>query len=775
MVAKAELEARAAQCDSVEDYVLLAGEALAEPADSEYARELLQEAESKSQFPVEFVKVAEVLGGPLEDRDSAAELYSQAEDMCFDGSEFLTVGVSLASTLGDKDKSRELINKGIGELKDPAEIIKLASVAEKVLGDDELATSLFARVEENCKSLEDYRDLAEKVKKTGDAETAGTVYAKAERYLSDVSSRVEYAAGAKEILGDTELAAKILAELESDCQFPAEFVALAQGFKTILDDDSQIDSLLQQGADFAMTGEEHLDLAKGYFELKGDREAAGSSYRSALADINDREKLLEMARSIATDLDDRDFAKEVYAKAEGKITSPGDLVKLGLSILDDLDDKEYVGEIFGRAEQKMANALDLIGLAGQYINRLEDGDRAAAVYRKGLEKTDEYAGLSSLLDAVTGKLSDSPLVGEILAKMEHKAESTVELLKLNDKVAQLMDDKEFSRRLLGAGEDRVSSLNELKAVVEAVSRDFGDDDVWNQRLAQKLQKREANQALYTEFQGREKSCKTPKQTMALASEIMDKLDDAFFARKLLAGVDEAFSSGTTLDFSLYRKLIEVVDSGIGDGDWAAQLLDKAAGKFSDFSGVKQLVDTASSLTNPENGRKLATGYLESYASALPEDVGTSDLLRLGRLRLDALGDAESVVTLVRKATESTANHLDLVSLGKLAADAGDDVLASECYEKAVVACSGAGQLMQISRRLRSYGATDDTLRNLYQKGEKAGFEGLDKLHWAEGIIDLFNDRDWARRAYDAIKDNLNNDTTRATYNASRKHRLERRL
>ncbi len=51
----------------------------------------------------------------------------------------------------------------------------------------------------------------------------------------------------------------------------------------------------------------------------------------------------------------------------------------------------------------------------------------------------------------------------------------------------------------------------------------------------------------------------------------------------------------------------------------------------------------------------------------------------------------------------------------------------------------------------------------------------DRLKWAEGIITVFADREWARQAYDDLKDSFTDERQRAAYDASRQHRLEQRL
>ena len=59
-MSKADLEAREAECSSVDDYVALASVALADLSDAEYAKHLLQQAEAQCQMPLDYLKPADV-------------------------------------------------------------------------------------------------------------------------------------------------------------------------------------------------------------------------------------------------------------------------------------------------------------------------------------------------------------------------------------------------------------------------------------------------------------------------------------------------------------------------------------------------------------------------------------------------------------------------------------------------------------------------------------------------------------------------------------------
>ena len=83
MATREELSAQASACNDAASYAALAKQAAAEPADLDYAKELLAKGESNCSFPAHYVAVAEgyVAAG---DNDKAAALYDEAANACFD-------------------------------------------------------------------------------------------------------------------------------------------------------------------------------------------------------------------------------------------------------------------------------------------------------------------------------------------------------------------------------------------------------------------------------------------------------------------------------------------------------------------------------------------------------------------------------------------------------------------------------------------------------------------------------------------------------------------
>ncbi len=773
MAQKADLEARESACSSAEEFAQLAAEALADPADNDYAKELLGKAEMQCQFPIDYVKTAEGFVA-LGDTDYAKDLYEQAEEACFEGHEFGEVGFSVAKHLGDKEKGKELLDKAADEAKEVADFLKLAQYAEQGLGDSEMAKTYFAKVEEQCKTIDDFKTLAKGIA-ADDVDSAKTLYQKAERFCDDVPATVNYAQGAMDIFDDKEWAGKILGDAETDCQFPQDFVDLAAGFKSQLGDTDKVGELLEQGADFAMSGEEHLALAKGYWDLLQDKEKAAESYQKVVDDQNDREKLLELAKTIATDVGDKEIAKKAYAKVESKTASAMDLGKLAQAVCDDLDDKEYASEIYGRAEEKLKGANDLINLSGEVLKNLDDKDRAAGLYQKALAATNDFGGCAKLLNVVQDKLPDNKdLARSIITQAESSAEATPEYLELADKSVIVLDDKDMAKAQLHIAEERVTSLDEMRKLAKAVEKHFGDDAEWKTQVAEKLEKREANQAKYSEFQDRENACTNNAQFLNLVDQVMEELEDKFYARKLLTAAEKTLESQTfNLNNSMALGLS--VDRHLQDSDWVKRIFDACAEKCQTFACMRNVGQGTASLTDKALGQSLAKSYYGDFEAKVDgaESKSTYDYSKLVTAVSEDLGDAGWAKQLLSKAAAQNGDHFALAHLAQLANSLGDSSTAESLFNQSAAACKNPSQFIQLGQRLRTYNLAGNQLKALYGQGLGQFEAARDQLQLAEGIMDVFNDKAWATEVYAQMADKFSSEEDKALYQASLSHNVER--
>ncbi len=766
MTTKSELESLEPGCANAQDYLELAARAAGSLSDSDYVRHLLTQAEMQCQFPKEYVMTAEGFSNLLGDQAYAADLLEQGEDACFEGMEYAEVGGAIASLLGDRERGTALFRQGMEESTDPLQLVVLAGLAESKLGDSDLAGSLYARLEENCQTVEAYLELARSVAGNGDPDGARALYEKAARYCDDIGQTVDFAAGALTLFEDRQWAKDILEEAEMDAQFPRQFVQLAEGFKSLLNDDSKVDELLEGGLEFAMSGDEYIDLADGYWDLKSDRETAAGLYEKGLPDVHDRDALLSLARKAATDLEHPELAKSIYAKAESRVTGPGELMKLAEAILSDTGDKELVGQVYQRAQAQTVGSHGLLSLAEQVLDNLGDHDWANRILASAIGEASDFNAISRVLDAIAGQLPGATDLAEsALDKLQGTADSALDYLAVHERSRLILDDQARETGLLLQAEESAENLAELKKVAETVAAHSGDRN-WNERLKDKLLKREANQQSYQEFQEQEKSCTVPRHFMVLAERVVEQLEDRHYATRLLDGAEQLLDSDN-FDLCQYRKLVETVDRTTREADRLRRLVRKMADRTGHFSEINQTAKLALSLQDRELGRTLAREILASASQALQDSdsAKVQDFVKFagavhGHLPGTGLGKE-----LLENGKAVAAGFLDLACLSKAYMDIGDADTAGILLGEAAKACKTPGNLRTLVGRMRSYGISEPQVRETYDRCRNHFADKSDRLAWVEGLSDLFGDQDAFHQAFGSLEDEFSNDADHAAFHA----------
>ncbi len=756
MTTKQELETREADCSSAADFAALAKEAVG--LDADYVKALLEKAEMQCQMPPDYIAAAEgAMAAGL--TDYAKDLYEQCEDACFEFMELAALGASLARTGQDAAKGREMLENAAGDASKLNEFLTISGYAKEALGDEELAASLLAKVEEKANTLDDYVNLAKTLKGEGADEAASSFYAKAARYCEDMEQTVAYARGMIDILEDKDGARKTLEDAETDCQFPKDFASLAGGFKDMFDDGDKVAELMEQAADFAMSGEENLDLAKGYWSLMGDKDKAVDAFGKALPDVNDKAQLLELAAFIAAQVSAPDLAKQFYAKAESKMSAAPERLKLAEAVIGDTGDMGYALEIYSRASESLNQPNDLMSVAAEVVDRLGDKAKSGEIYRKAFDAMSNLGQYTKLLEAVDGKLADKDFGRDILTRAGQVASGTPHFLDLSKRTMQVLADKDVARGFLDKAEEQVTTVGEMKNLVAAVKDDFADDSAWVTQVEEKLARREANQSQYAVFQDREKKATTSIKLLQLTDAVMDELDDKFYARKLLVDAQKKLDD-EGWDFSKARKLIQGVSVHLGDAQWAAKLLEDAAARVNGFSDLVTVAESASELL-PDKGasKALVGGMLAVWEKQLESatDKSAYDFSKLASVKGRLLGDRDAAAADLDKAVEQGGDHFTFAELARVAGGQGLDDRVQGLLDKAAGACSGAGQATQLAKRLLESGFGPDRVRALYTGLKSSMAGGSDKLRWVDGIVDLFGDRAWAGREYDALAQSAQGD------------------
>lgn len=573
------------------------------------------------------------------------------------------------------------------------------------------------------------------------AASAEDLYALA-REAFDAPADISYA---KEILSRPEFtgaadAKSVLDDVAGNAMFTNDFICCAFGYKALgLGGDAE--NALGQGADFAMSGEEKVSVGVAQMLVAGDAAAAAKTLSGALKEISTTEELYGLGKVVACDIKDAALAGQIYDKIKGKCGRAADFARLAKTVAADLGDKAQAAAIVNEGAAKYSSAGDMITLSGAMAEI--DPAAAGALYDKALASAKDFNALMQVLAAAEG---NATFAKAVLTKAGETASSASDLIKLADVYAGLGDSAGVADMLTKA-EESVANLDEMRKVVEAANKHLAADAARVARLADKLAKREANQAKYVEIQNEEAKCKTVKQFIALADRVMAELDDAAYAGKLLGGAEEILRA-SGFHFSRFKPLILAVDR-LGDKDWLGKLLDESVASAADFVWFREIV-----LTAARELKDAAFGKARAKA-AIDARVGQSgdnpyDWTKLAELALAALGDAALASNLLAEAAKRAQDHFALAQIGKLFADLGDESTAKAMYAKAVEACATGEACVQLASRLSNLEIAKSEIAVLMDGcGAKLAAAG-DKLRWAEGVADLLLDADWAAKAYAGI-------------------------
>ncbi|MCB1752829.1 MAG: hypothetical protein KDI74_14015 [Gammaproteobacteria bacterium] len=767
MALKETLESREANCSSAQEFAALAHDALTEPADKAYARYLLEQGEMAAQMPPDYLAVAECALG-LDEQEFAMGVYAQAEEMCFDAMEFAAVAHSLAVNTGQTERAKALLQRAADDASKPSEFLVISGYAKADLKDEAMASALLSKIDGGAKSLADYSKLVKSLIDAGDSESGRIFFKKAERYLSGIGDTLDYAEQIKQFFDDQEWAGSILEEAETSCQFPKDFALLAAGFKNILGDQDQVKRLMEQAADYAMTGEEQLDLGNGYWDLLQDRDAALAAFQKALPDLNDKAAMLNLGSKIGKEIGDAALAKQIFAKVEQKSSGTAELRKLAQTVLDAMDDRGYAADIYLRASQSMDQPNDLISLAGDLARQLGEKSKATEVYRKAFSKLSDFGQYMKLLEQVESNTADKDFCREILASAAGQASGTPDLLVVCDRIMGVLDDSAMCRPLLESAEAQVTSVGEMKNVLQSVEKHFANDEAWISLVQEKLALREANQAKYAVFQKREHGADSFIKMMQLTDDVMAELKDVHYARKLLDSAEKMMEE-QGLELNRANTLVKAIATHLKDNAWSKKLLASMAAQCKDFGSVRSVARTAIRYL-PDEGPELASGYYRDWEARLDATENTSgyDYTKLAAALLQDMADREGASRLLEAAATAGGDRFFWAHMGDLAGQLGDSENAESFFRKALNSCANALQAQQVTGRLLNISKNRDVVRELYASVRDQFNTPRQQLAWAEGILGLFKDREWAEKEFEALDNGMTSQDDRDIFELSRR-------
>jgi hypothetical protein len=537
-------------------------------------------------------------------------------------------------------------------------------------------------------------------------------------------------AGAKGVLDDTS----------GSAMFTSDFICCAFGYKA-LGDAGKAGDMLGQGADFAMSGEEKVAVGVGQMLVSGDAAAAAKTLAGALKEISTTEDLYGLAKVVTGEIKDAALAGQIFDKIKGKAGRAADFTRLAKTIAADLGDKAQAAAIINEGAAKYSSAGDMITLSGA-MGEI-DPAAAGALYDKALDSAKDFTALMQVLDAAKG---NAEFTRAVLAKAGDTASASADLIKLADVYAELGDTARVTD-MVSKAEESVANLDEMRKVVDAVNKHLAADAARVSRVAEKLAKREANQAKYVEIQNEEAKCKTAKQFIALADRVVADLDDKAYAGKLLSAAEEVMRADG-FHFSRFKPLILAVDR-LGDKEWLGKLLDESVASATDFVWFREILLTAArEFKDAEFGKGRAKAYIDARVGQSADNP--YDWTKLATTAQEALGDAAMASNLLAEAAKRAKDHFALALIGKLFADIGDESTAVAMYRKAAESCGSAEACLQLAKRMKGYGLPAIEVAAYMDVCGGKMSSATDKLRWAEGVADLLLDADWAAKAFDRI-------------------------
>ncbi len=562
------------------------------------------------------------------------------------------------------------------------------------------------------------------------------------REAFDAPSDIGYA---KEILsgaaftGDAD-AKGVLDDVSGNAMFTSDFVCCALGY-VALGDSGKAEDMLGQGADFAMSGEEKVAVGMGQMLVSGDAAAAAKTLGGALKEISTTEELYGLGKVVACDIKDSALAGQIYDKIKGKAGRAADFARLAKTVAADLGDKDQAVAIINEGAGKYTAPADLIVLSGA-MGEI-DPAAAGALYDKALESAKDFTALMQVLAAAKG---NAEFTKAVLTKAGAVASASGDLIQLADVYAELGDVAGVAD-MVSKAEEGVANLDEMRKVVDAVNKHLSGDAERVARVAEKLAKREANQAKYVEIQNEEAKCKTAKQMIALADRILAELQDNAYAGKLLGAAEDVMRADG-FHFSRFKPLILGVDR-LGDKTWLGKLLDESVNSADDFVWFREIVLTAArEFTDPDYGKSQAKAMLESRAAQSGDNPYA--WTKLAETVQAALGDNGWASNLLAEAAKRAKDHFSLAQIAKLYADLGDADTAKAVYTKAAESCASAEACLQLANRMKGNGVANGDIAGYMDICGARLSSSAEKLTWVEGVSDLLMDDAWADKAYASI-------------------------
>ncbi len=583
MATRATLTAKEASCNSPEDWAALAHEALAEPADAEYAKSLMDGIAGDCQFTKDLVAVATVYKA-LGDDAQAAELMQQAEDYCMSGEEQIALAEGKFKVLGDKAGAITAYEQALKETANVAPLLELAKTVLKVIGDKDFAKKIYAKAEAKAETVAaratEYVKLGQAAAADmGDPAFVTELYERAATKLSTPADLLLLANSMNDPVRAKPLYTKVL-EGSGDVQSLAKLLEAAQA----ANDASFVKLILEKMAGLATTTPELLSLTDGFMAM-GDTASASKTLDAAEDKVTSADEMQKVV-----DATGRHFPEDTARLERGKqklekrianqaryvefqtLENALSSVKATLHLADrvavELADPFYAAKLLDRAEKMLAEQPFQFSRTQPLIVAVD-------------KHTDDTIWLARLLDESAAKTTDFIWFKEVVhtaAHLSHHAELG------REKAHTYL--KDWEARLKGGN----AGVYDYTKLAQAVIADLGDA-AWGNTLLNEAKARardhyalahigqltaEAGDAAGAEALYLQAAAVCASGAACL--QLLDRLKSYELPEAQLRKIYEACGSALTSPADKLR-WVEGITEGFRDNAWAAQVYGEMEGQF----------------------------------------------------------------------------------------------------------------------------------------------------------------------------------------------------
>lgn len=422
MATRDTLAPEEAKCSSGADYAALALQALEEPADAAYAKELMDRVADDCQFTKDLAACA-IVYKALGEQTRAEELLQTAEDYCMSGEEQIALAEAKFKVLGDKAAAVGAYEKALKETANLDPLIELAKNVMSVIADGAFAKKVLEKAEAKISRAVEYGKLAAAAAEhVLDKDYAAAIFTKAGEKLSSVPDLLSLAGEVTRTLGD---ASRAKALYERALAGATDFTAA----KTLIESARQagdaafLQAALKKAGELASATGEYIELAEG-LAAAGDKPGAAAlldKAEDAVAGLDEMQKLVAAVEAHLAD--DGERLARVKAKLEKRQANHARYLE------------------FQQLEKEAVNVKQLLALADRVQSELEDPFYAAKLIESAETLLDgagyQFSRYKPIVLAVDKNLDDTDWLARLLDRAAEHADDFVAFRNLVVTAAQL--------------------------------------------------------------------------------------------------------------------------------------------------------------------------------------------------------------------------------------------------------------------------------------------------------------------------------------------------